>query len=85
MPRSSKSRSKAILVKLDASLLAKVARAAKSARKNRSAFIRQALEEKIGATADAKSCGALAADLAGCVAGVADASTHPRWLAGYGA
>jgi hypothetical protein len=77
-------RSKTMLLKVNAALFARIARAAKAAKKPRSAFVRQALEEKLAATAGETSCGALAADLAGCIEGTKDASTGARWLDGYG-
>jgi predicted DNA-binding protein len=77
---------KTLCLKLPEATAARLAATARKRSQSKSAVVRAILEEHLTAaeTAVEGSCLELAADLAGCVAGPRDLSTHQRHLRGYG-
>jgi len=77
---------KTVAVKLPDSLLAEIENAAKEKGENRSALIRQAIEEFLAMKGKLRkgSCLDLARDLAGAVKEKADLSTNEKHMDGYG-
>jgi predicted transcriptional regulator len=77
---------KTITLKLPDSLLARLETAARERDENRSALIRQALEESLSSKRKGKqtSCLDLARDLAGSVGGPPDLSTNRAHMDEYG-
>ncbi len=76
---------KTIAVKLPDSLLAQIETAAKEKHENRSALVRQALEEFLSGKKGAQtSCLDLSRDLAGSTEGPSDLSTNRAHMDEYG-
>jgi hypothetical protein len=76
---------KTLCLKLPEAVAARLAIAARKRNQSKSPVVRAILDECLTeGEAAAGSCLEVAADLAGCVAGPRDLSTHKRHLRGYG-
>jgi hypothetical protein len=75
-----------VSLKLPEALAAKLAAAARKRGQNKSALIRELLEQSLEKShaSPQGSCLDLASDLAGCVEGPGDLSVNDRHLSGYG-
>lgn len=73
-------------LKLPESVAIRLAAAARKRSQSKSAIVRALLDERLTEDESAAegSCLELAADLAGCVAGPRDLSTHKKHMRGYG-
>ena len=73
-------------LKLPEAVAARLAAVARKRNQSKSAVVRAILDECLTETESAAqgSCLEVAADLAGCVAGPRDLSTHERHMRGYG-
>ena len=73
-------------LKLPEAVAARLAMVARKRNQSKSAVVRAILDECLTEAESAAqgSCLEVAADLAGCVAGPRDLSTHKRHLQGYG-
>ena len=77
---------KTLSLKLPEAIAVRLAAVARKRSQSKSAVVRAILDERLSedeSTAEG-SCLELAADLAGCVAGPRDLSTHKKHMRGYG-
>jgi hypothetical protein len=77
---------KTLSLKLPEAVAIRLAAAARKRNQSKSAVVRAILVERLAKEESAAegSCLELAADLAGCVAGPRDLSTHEKHMRGYG-
>jgi len=77
---------KTLSVKVPLYVDAALERLAAARHQTKSSIVREAIQSVVDSKdeAAAKSCGALAADLAGCFEGPRDLSTNKRHMRGYG-